>query len=324
MKLGIITSPLYDKSLDEALFYLSSLGVETVELGAGGYPGDTHSHREEVIADKSKLKELKDTFKRHNMSISALSCHGNAIHPNKEIAQRFHHDFERTCILANELEIDTVVTFSGCPGDCENSKYPNWVTCSWPGEFLEILNYQWNDVLIPYWIKAAEYSNRYGVNKIAFEMHPGFCVYNTETLLKIRKAVGNTLGANIDPSHLIWQGMDVVEVIRTLGKERAIYNFHGKDTRLDERNIAVNGVLDTKSYGNEINRSWVFRALGYGNNEKYWKDIVSMLQLVGYDKSITIEHEDSVMTNREGLEKAIKFLKDIIIKENKPGSMFWA
>ena len=324
MKLGVITVPLYDRSLDEALGYLKNLGVESVEMGAGGYPGDGHSHREELLSDKAKLQAFKDTFKKHDMTISALSCHGNAVHPNKEIAKKFHDDFERTCILANELEIPTVITFSGCPGDGPDAKYPNWVTCPWPEDFLAVLDWQWNDVLIPYWQKEAEYAKGYGVNEIAFEMHPGFCVYNTETMLKIRKAVGPTIGANVDPSHLIWQGMDPVEVIRVLGKEKAIFNFHAKDTRIDKTNTAVNGVLDTKHYSDEINRSWVFRSLGYGNGETFWRDIVSMLQLVGYNKSLAIEHEDSVMTCTEGLEKAINFLKSVIIKENKPGGMFWA
>ena len=324
MKLGVITVPLYDRSLDEALGYLKNLGVESVEMGAGGFPGDGHSHREELLSDKAKLQAFKDTFKKHDMTISALSCHGNAVHPNKEIAKKFHDDFERTCILANELEIPTVITFSGCPGDSENAKYPNWVTCPWPDDFLSILEWQWNDVLIPYWQKEADYAKGYGVNEIAFEMHPGFCVYNTETMLKIRKAVGPTIGANVDPSHLIWQGMDPVEVIRVLGKEKAIFNFHAKDTRIDKTNTAVNGVLDTKHYSDEINRSWVFRSLGYGNGETFWRDIVSMLQLVGYNKSLAIEHEDSVMTCTEGLEKAINFLKSVIIKEDKPGGMFWA
>ena len=314
MKLGVITVPLYDRSLDEALGYLKNLGVESVEMGCGGFPGDGHSHREELLSDKAKLQAFKDTFKKH----------GNAVHPNKEIAKKFHDDFERTCILANELEIPTVITFSGCPGDSENAKYPNWVTCPWPDDFLSILDWQWNDVLIPYWQKEAEYAKGYGVNEIAFEMHPGFCVYNTETMLKIRKAVGPTIGANVDPSHLIWQGMDPVEVIRVLGKEKAIFNFHAKDTRIDKTNTAVNGVLDTKHYSDEINRSWVFRSLGYGNGETFWRDIVSMLQLVGYNKSLAIEHEDSVMTCTEGLEKAINFLKSVIIKEDKPGGMFWA
>ena len=324
MKLGVITVPLYDRSLEDALCYLKGLGVEAVEIGCGGFPGDGHSHREELLADKSKLKAFKYLFKKYDMEISSLSTHGNAVHPDKEVAAKFHNDFERTCILANELEIPRVITFSGCPGDAPGAKYPNWVTCPWPDDFLHILDYQWNDVLIPYWIKEAEYANKYGVSMIAFEMHPGFCVYNTETMLKIRKAVGPTIGANVDPSHLIWQGMDPVEVIRTLGKEKAIYNFHAKDTRIDKTVTAVNGVLDTKHYSDEINRSWVFRSLGYGTDEKLWKDMISMLQLVGYNHVLSIEHEDSIMTSKEGLEKAIAFLKNVMIHDPKPGTMFWA
>ena len=322
MKLGVITVPLYDKSLDEALGYLKNLGVETVEMGCGGFPGDGHSHREELLADKSKLKAFKDTFTKHGMSISALSCHGNAVHPDKEVAAKFHYDFERTCILANELEIPTVITFSGCPGDSENAKYPNWVTCPWPDDFLKILDWQWNDVLIPYWKETAAFAKSHGVTKIAFEMHPGFCVYNPETLLKLRAAVGDVIGANFDPSHLIWQGMDPVAVIREL--EGAIYHFHAKDTKIDKYNTAKNGVLDTKHYGDELHRSWVFRAIGYGNNESYWRDIVSNLRLVGYDKVMSIEHEDSLMTTMEGLTKAINFLKPILMTEPKPTGMSWA
>lgn len=324
MKVGLVTVPLYDKNLDEMCSYVKSLGVEAVEIGTGGYPGQGHCDREAILADKTKLAEFKDTIAKHGLIISALSTHGNAVHPKKDVAEKFHNDFERTCQLANELEIDTVITFSGCPGGSPEDKTPNWVTCPWPEDFLEVLDYQWNDVLIPYWKKEAEFAAKYGVKKIAFEMHPGFCVYNPETLLKLRGAVGDCIGANFDPSHLIWQGIDPVEAIRVIGKAGAMFHFHAKDTRIDMTNTAVNGVLDTKHYGDEINRSWVFRALGYGNDAKLWKDMVSMLQLVGYNHVMSIEHEDSLMTSKEGLEKAIAFLRSVIISEPKPGKMFWA
>ncbi len=153
-------------------------------------------------------------------------------------------------------------------------------------------------------------------------MHPGFCVYNPETLLKLRAAVGDTIGANFDPSHLIWQGIDPVAAIRELGD--AIYHFHAKDTKVDAINKSRNGVLDTKHYSNELNRSWVFRAVGYGNDIAYWKDIASALRLVGYDKVMSIEHEDSLMTVDEGLAKAVEALKQVIMKSPKPGTMSWA
>ena len=215
-----------------------------------------------------------------------------------------------------------MITFSGCPGDCDTAKYPNWVTCPWPDDFLKVLDYQWNEVLIPYWKETVKFANAHGVTKIALEMHPGFCVYNPETLLRLREAVGDTIGANFDPSHLIWQGMDPVAAIRAL--EGAIYHVHAKDTKIDPYNTAKFGVLDTKHYGDEIHRSWVFRAVGYGNGLQYWRDLISNLRLVGYDKVMSIEHEDSLMSIDEGLRKAITFLRPIIIEDPKPTTMSWA
>jgi len=196
------------------------------------------------------------------------------------------------------------------------------VTCPWPGDFLEILDWQWNEKVIPYWKEAAAFAVSHNVPHIAFEMHPGFCVYNPETLLRLRAAVGPAIGANFDPSHLIWQGMDPVAAIRELAG--AIYHVHAKDTKVDAYNTAKNGVLDTKHYGDELHRSWVFRTVGYGNGETYWRDLVSNLRLCGYDRVLSIEHEDSLMTIDEGLRKAVDFLKGVIIEESKPTTMSWA
>lgn len=320
MKLGVLTVPLSGMPIKEVAEYLSGLGVQTLELGAGGYTNDAHLNPAELLGNKQKQAELKQILKDNNLEISVLSAHGNAVHPNKERAKRDHEIFERAVMLANEMEVDTVVTFSGCPGDSETSQRPNWVTCPWPEDFLEILDYQWNDVLLPYWQKEAEFCKKYGV-KVAFEMHPGFCVYGPASMLKIREAVGDTLGANFDPSHLIWQGIDIPSAIRAL--QGAIYHFHAKDTKIYKPNCDVKGVLDTNHYGDEINRSWIFRALGYGNDYSYWKDIISTLRMVGYEGSVSIEHEDSLMSSKEGLEKAITFLKEVMITE-KPGAMFWA
>ena len=254
--------------------------------------------------------------------MAALACHGNPVHPDKAIAKMYDDDFKNAVLLAEKIGVDTVITFSGCPGDCDTAKYPNWVTCPWPDDFLKVLDYQWNEVLIPYWKETVKFANAHGVKKIALEMHPGFCVYNPETLLRLREAVGDTIGANFDPSHLIWQGMDPVAAIRAL--EGAIYHVHAKDTKIDQYNTAKFGVLDTKHYGDEIHRSWVFRTVGYGNGLQYWRDLISNLRLVGYDKVMSIEHEDSLMSIDEGLEKAVAFLKESMIKEPKPGTMSWA
>ena len=320
MKLGVLTNLVANLSLDEALKYFSGLGIQMVEIGAGGYPGNAHANPAILLNDDAKLQEFKDTIAKYNMEISALSCHGNPVHPNREVAATFDKEMREAVLLAEKLGIHQINTFSGCPGDSPDSHYPNWVTCPWPNDFGEILKYQWEDVLLPYWAEFVAFAAEHGVDKIAFELHPGFCVYNTESMLRIRREIGPALGANLDPSHLIWQGMEPVAVIRALGD--AIFHFHAKDTRVDSYNTAVNGVLDTKPYADELHRSWVFRSVGYGNDELYWKDIISNLRMVGYDYAISIEHEDSLMSKNEGLERAVGMLKRCLMGE-KPGAMWW-
>ena len=322
MKLGVFSPVLASMSFKEMVEYLSKLGVDQLEMGAGGCPGKAHFDPEVLLKDDAKIEEIKQILSDNNMSIAAISCHGNPVHPNKEIAKNYHNDFNNAVLLAEKLGIDTIVGFSGCPGDSENSLRPNWVTCAWPEDYLETLEWQWNKVLVPYWKEESKFCEVHGIKKIAFEMHPGFCVYNTASALRIRDAVGDIIGANVDPSHLLWQGMDPVAVVKELGKHNAIYHFHAKDTRIDKANCGVNGVLDTGRYGT-MERSWDFRTVGYGNGKEMWNDIISTLKAVGYDGVISIEHEDALMSPKEGLEKAISFLKEVIIYEN-PGEMWWA
>ncbi len=320
MKIGVITNLLGNLPFEEALQYFVSKGIEMVEIGCGGYPGTQHADPDVLLNDDAKLEEFKALVKKYNVEISALSCHANPVHPDKAVAKEFDEAMRKAVLLAEKLGVHQINTFSGCPGDSENAKYPNWVTCPWPNEFGEMLEWQWNEVLIPYWKEFVSFAKAHGVDKIALEMHPGFCVYNPETLLKLRAAVGPEIGANFDPSHLIWQGIEPVAAIRAL--EGAIFHFHAKDTKVDKYNTAVNGVLDTKPYGDEIHRSWVFRSVGYGNDETYWKDIISNLRMVGYDYAISIEHEDSLMSQNEGFSKAIDMLKRAVIRE-EPCTMWW-
>ena len=322
MKLSVLSNLYGDRPLADVLSHFRNLGVEMVEIGCGGYPGKAHCDPDVLLNDEDKLEEFRGLFAEYGIGICALSCHGNAVHPNKEIAAAFDRDFRNCVLLAEKLGVDTIVTFSGCPGDSPEAKYPNWVTCPWPDDFLKILEYQWNEVLIPYWKEAAAFAEAHNVRRIAFEMHPGFCVYNPETCLKLRKAVSPILGANLDPSHLLWQGIKPGNAIRYLGD--AIYHVHAKDTKIDDINTAANGVLDTKHYSDEIHRAWVFRTVGYGHGEAFWRDFVDNLRLVGYDRVLSIEHEDSLMSIDEGLEKAVHFLKPILMRDPKPGTMGWA
>lgn len=320
MKIGVLTVLFGTMSFDEVLDYVSKVGLEAIELGTGNYPGSDHLNVKELLSSDQKIKEYKTKVKDKGLEISALSCHGNPLHPDKGFAETHHNIHRDTVILASKMGIETVINFSGCPGGSEQDKYPNWVTCPWPEDYSEIYKWQWEEKIIPYWKKEAEFAADHGI-RIAFEMHPGFAVYNTESLLKLRENCGDNIGANFDPSHLFWQGMDPIVSLKKLAG--TIYHVHAKDCRIDDDNTRANGVLDTKSYGDEINRSWVFRTVGYGHSEEFWRDFVSTLRMIGYDGVMSIEHEDSLMSADEGFKKAVHFLKGIIIKE-KPGEMYWA
>ena len=322
MKLGVFNPVLAGMTFEEAMKYLADSGVQAVEIGAGGFPGKAHCDPAVLLNDEEKFEHFKKVLKDNHLEIAALSTHGNPVHPDPEIAKKFRDDFAGTVLLAEKLGVKRIIGFSGCPGGSPEDKTPNWVTCAWPDDFAKILDYQWNEVLIPYWREATAFAAAHGIEKIALEMHPGFCVYNPETLMRLRDAVGPLIGANFDPSHLFWQGIDPVAAIRYLGD--AIYFFHAKDTKIDPINCPVNGVLDTKNFTREVERSWIFRSVGYGHDYAVWKDIVSNLRLVGYDDVLSIEHEDSLMTPTEGLQKAISFLKEVLIFDAKNTDVFWA
>jgi sugar phosphate isomerase/epimerase len=327
MKIGIFTALFGDKSLTEALDIIKAEGIEAVEFGAGAYPGAAHlggSHEEveKLIDDKGARDRLVREVESRGLMISAISCHGNPLHPDPKVAEDHHRAFVNSVKLASALGVGCVNGFSGCPGDGPNAVNPNWVTCAWPDEFRAVLDWQWNEKVIPYWAEQAKLLNEHNV-KFCIEMHPGFVCYSNDTLLKLRNAVGDSIGANFDPSHLWWQGIDPIAAVRELGAEGALYHVHAKDTKIDPYNSGRNGNLDTKSYGDILSRSWVFRSCGYGHGLEWWKDFCSNLRMVGYDHVLSIEHEDGLMSPIEGLRKALSVLKESVIA-NPAGEMFWA
>ncbi|HXH60496.1 MAG TPA: sugar phosphate isomerase/epimerase [Fimbriimonadaceae bacterium] len=325
MKIGIFTALFGDKSLDETLEIVKAEGIEAVELGAGAYPGAAHINVEKLLRSKAERDKLMKKIASKGLMLSAISCHGNPLHPVKKTAQAHHKAFVNSVKLASALGVPCVNGFSGCPGDHATAKNPNWVTCAWPDEYRAVLEWQWKERVVPYWKEQSKFLKD---NKVKFciEMHPGFVVYTNDTLLKLRKSVGrygDWIGANFDPSHLWWQGIDPIQAVRQLGEEGALYHVHAKDVRIDPRNSALNGNLDAKSYGAIAQRSWVFRSCGYGHGIEWWKEFVTTLRTVGYDYVLSIEHEDGLMSSMEGLRKALDVLKQSVISEDA-GPMFWA
>ncbi len=319
MKVGLFTALFSHLNLEEVIDKVRPLGIRTLELGAGNFAKAAHVKLEWLDAP-AKLAEFKQRLADQDITLSALTCAGNALHPDRRIARGCAETTRRAIRLAEKLGVPRVIDFSGCPGDSDEAKYPNWVATPWPPDYSDLLKWQWERKVIPFWKEQARFAADHGV-RICIEMHPGFAVYSPETLLKLRDVAGPSLGCNFDPSHLFWQGIDPCAAIRALGA--AVFHVHAKDTRLYDVNIKVNGVLDTKPYGDERNRGWLFRTVGYGHDARFWTDFVSTLQMVGYDDVLSIEHEDSLMSIDEGVSKAAHFLNSILIKE-KLREMWWA
>ncbi|WP_115863916.1 sugar phosphate isomerase/epimerase family protein [Halorussus litoreus] len=322
MDIGVHTPPLYGESLEDALAYLDGIGVDAVEPGVGGHPGDTHMPRGEYLDDEAAQQELADLLDEYDVRISALATHNNPLHPDDETAAEADTELREAVELADQLDVGTVTCFSGLPAGGPDDEVPNWITAPWPGEHAEAHDYQWEEVAIPYWSELAEYAADHGVD-LAIEMHPNMLVYEPSGMLRLREETNERVGANFDPSHLYWQGIEVTDAIRLLGEHDAIHHFHAKDTKVYDANAQYKGVLDTTPYDEEADRSWLFRSVGYGHGEDHWKDIVSTLRMVGYDGALSIEHEDSLTSSNEGLEKAVAMLQRAVFRD-QPGEAYWA
>jgi sugar phosphate isomerase/epimerase len=322
MKLGVFTVLFAGRPFTDALDRIAGAGVQCVEIGTGSYPGDAHCRPDELLADDAKLDAFRDAVTSRGLEISALSCHGNPLHPQRDVAAAAHDVYRKTIELAARLGVGRVNLFSGCPGDSDDATYPNWVTCAWPTEYGELLEWQWNEKVIPYWREEAKLAADNGI-RLGFEMHPGFVVYNPATLLRLREACGPAVGANLDPSHLFWQGIDIESAIAELGAAGAIHHTHAKDTAIHPRNAAINGVLDTTPLGEVTRRSWIFRTVGYGHSELDWRRILSALRLAGYDDVLSIEHEDALLSIDEGFEKGVAFLRGVMPADPALTEAWW-
>lgn len=310
--IGVFDPAFPDLTLDQLVDKYAELGVEAAEIGTGGYPNNKHCPLDDLIADPAKLRAWRKKFDDHNIQIGALSCHGNPVHPDKAHAELDDQTFRKTVQLAEKLDVKVIVGFSGCPGANPTDKNPNWIAYRWPPEYAAAQDWQWKERLIPYWKDAVQYARSHGIRRIALEMHPNFCVYNPLTLLKLRDAVGEEIGANNDLSHLFWQGCNPVEVIHMLGKQGAIYHAHMKDTVLFPDKVARYGVLNFIFEKQDLKTaSDAFRAVGYGHGASTWKDIMRAYMDVGYEGICSVENEDPILSGEVGVERALYVLKNV-------------
>jgi sugar phosphate isomerase/epimerase len=319
MKLGVMANCFIKDSWETATKKARESGLSAIEPAAGGFLGNQHCNPEKLLGDESALKKFVDACGSQELEISALSVHGNPLHPDEKIAEEHRKDIVNAARLAEKIGVRVLNGFAGCPGAAEDAKYPNWITCPWPPFFGKAVRWQWEKKIIPFWREMAAVLSDRGV-KLAFEMHPGDAVYNPETLLTLRDAIGDTVACNLDPSHILWQGADPFIVIKKF--RDMIVHVHAKDVLIDDEVVRWRGNIDWKPQINILERAWTFRTLGYGHDRLWWKRFISLLKTVGYDGVISIEYEDPLMSADEGLKKAVTFMQDVLIYE-QAGPMHW-
>ncbi|WP_461225339.1 sugar phosphate isomerase/epimerase family protein [Lacticaseibacillus suihuaensis] len=321
MKLGVFTPVFNALSFDDMLDKAQSLGLQAIEIGAGGNPGTAHLDPDALLASADKRHEYLAKVEAHGLTISALSCHNNPISPLPQVAQQADETLRKTIRLAELMNVPVVNEFSGVSGGNETDTQVNWPTIAWPTEYRDSYEFQWEKRLIPYWQGINDVATAAGI-KIGIELHGGFLCHTPYTMLKLRDATGPAIGCNLDPSHMWWQGIDPVAAIKILGAAGALHHFHAKDTYLDQDNINMHGLTDMQPYESLKTRAWTFRTVGYGHGLKDWRDMISALRLYGYDYVVSIEHEDPLMSVDEGLHRAVANLKSCLIEET-PGATWW-
>lgn len=319
MEIGVLTTAFVNIQLGDALKIARSLDIRKLEIGCGGFFPKRHCDPGYLVRNPSALSEFRDLLKDHGVTISALAMHGQPLHPDPEISERYASELQDACVLAAELGVSKITLLAGLPEAYPGDRTPNWIWYPFPPENLVRLEWQWTERLIPYWKRQIPMVEDHGI-RLCFELHPAELVYNSRTLLQFREAVGPVVGANLDPSHLTWQGMDVIEVIRSLGD--AIYHVHAKDSRQNPWAVAQNGVVDSTDFGDVQQRSWLFRTIGYGQDESWWRSFISTLRAYGYDDVISIEHEDPLLDPLEGLRRGVAFLERFVPREPATGLWF--
>lgn len=319
MKIGVVANALLQFEFEEGLDVLKRLGLNCIEIGCGGtHPNLKFGDPAVLAADASARARWQEAFASRGIEITALAIHGPALSPDRDVAERYRTELRNTCELAAAIGVERLTLMGGLPEGAPGDRTPHWVCNAWPPMEHDILKYQWEERVIPYWREQASLADAHGC-RLCFEMHPMDVVHNPATLLRLNAEIGPTIGCNFDPSHLWWMGMDPIEAMRAVAP--LMYHVHAKDARILPHVARVNGLFDPTPFDQLDKRAWDFRTVGYGHGEDFWREFVSVLRAIGYDDVVSIEHEDLYMEPFEGLEKAVELLKAVVIE--RPAVSSW-
>jgi sugar phosphate isomerase/epimerase len=303
MELCLYTDSVPNLTLDEALDLTTKIGATAVEIAAGGQSSAPHMDVFALVSDEGRRRKFVDALASRGLRMGAVNCSAWPMHP--QLGKRHVEIMEAAVRLAEQLGVNKIVTMTGCPAESAGAKTTNWIWYPWPPENTELLKRQW-DQTIDFWLRFAPFAADHGVDKIALELHPLHMVYNVPTLLHLRDAVGDIIGANVDPSHMFWQRMDPAAVVRALGA--AVHHVHLKDVEYRAENLALAGVLDNRPFTAPAERAWTFRTVGRGHGPEFWAPFLDAVKEIGYDDVVSIENEDPVQDAVEGVTDAAQFI----------------
>ncbi len=320
MQLGLVIDPRLDRSWEEALDLAARNGVTHVEPCGGGHVPTGYVDPRALAADEDARAAFADAIAQRGLQIAALGVYGNPLHPDEARARAAHEDFAAMCALAEQLGVTRVTVISGVPAGGPHDRAPNWIVPSIYADLEAAYAWQWEEKLIPYWREACTLAASHGVT-VCMEPIGGFMVYNAQTFLRLREACGETLQANVDPSHVFWMGIDPLQFVEQLAG--AIGYAHAKDVKLDARAVARDGVVPACRYDDWDARSWTYRAIGYGHPESFWRDFFTALRRSGYDDVVSVELEDPFMTMDEGVEKSVELVRRALPREPIPEGNFF-
>lgn len=303
MKIGLVTDSLAQHSLSALLTVAAEIGIERLEFTTGAWGAAPHIDLAALLESGARRRDFLAMIGDRGLSVSALNCSGNPLHPGPS-GKDHALTARRTVELASLLGVDRVVMMSGCPA-APGDAVPNWVTVAWPPEVTRVLEWQWTEVVLPFWREFGEYARDKGVTP-CLELHGHQNVYSVDTFFRLRDAVGDAVAVNFDPSHLMWMGADPIAAIEALGP--SIRHVHAKDTRLHPALLARHGRLETTPSDRPEQRSWNYVTLGDGHGEEFWRRFCRTLEAVGYRDVLSIEHEDASLPPLEGVVRSVEML----------------
>jgi sugar phosphate isomerase/epimerase len=306
MNLGLVIDPRLDRSWEDALELAVRNGVTHVEPCGGGHVPKAYVDPLLLARDDDALAAFRESIASRGLQIAALGCYGNPIHPDADRAEAAHRDFAAMCEVAAKLEVDRVTVISGVPAGGPRDHAPNWIIPSIYADLEDAYRWQWEERLVPYWRRACKIAAAHAV-KICMEPIGGFMVYNGQTFLRLREACGETLCANVDPSHVWWMGIDPLVFVEQL--QGAIGYAHAKDVSIDPRRAPRDGLAPACRYDAWDERTWIYRAIGFGHPEPFWKDYFTALRRGGYDDVVSVEIEESFMSTDEALQKSVEMVR---------------